>query len=98
MIQAGALGSIRMLTADFGYPTPFDPENRFFDRRLAGGALLDRGVYLLSLAYLLLGPPDDAVGNATIGPTGVDEQMSSLLTYRRCSGCSHRIVTEPAGQ
>ena len=81
-IRAGALGSIRLLTAEFGYPTPFDPENRFFDRRLAGGALLDRGVYLIALAHLLLGPPDDAVGNATIGPTGVDEEVSLLLIYR----------------
>ena len=82
LVQAGDLGSIRRLTADFGYPTPFDPENRFFDRRLAGGALLDRGVYLIALAYFLLGPPDDAVGHATIGPTGVDEEVSLLLIYR----------------
>jgi predicted dehydrogenase len=82
MVQSGVLGSIRLLTADFGYPTPFDPENRFFDQRLGGGALLDRGVYLVSLAHFLLGPPDEAVGHATIGPTGVDEQESLLLSYR----------------
>jgi predicted dehydrogenase len=82
MVQSGVLGSIRLLMADCGYPTPFDPENRFFDRRLAGGSLLDRGVYLISLAYFLLGPPDGTVGHATIGPTGVDEQESLLLTYR----------------
>jgi predicted dehydrogenase len=44
--------------------------------------LLDRGVYLISLAYFLLGPPDEATGHATIGPTGVDEQESLLLAYR----------------
>jgi predicted dehydrogenase len=44
--------------------------------------LLDRGVYLISLAYFLLGPPDEIVGRATIGPTGVDEQDSLLLVYR----------------
>jgi predicted dehydrogenase len=82
MVQSGVLGSIRLLTADFGYPTPFDPENRFFDQRLAGGALLDRGVYLISLAYFLLGPPDETAGHATIGSTGVDEQESMVLTYR----------------
>jgi predicted dehydrogenase len=82
MVKSGVLGSIRLLTADFGYPTPFDPENRFFDQRLAGGALLDRGVYLISLAYFLLGPPDEAAGHATIGPTGVDEQESLFLAYR----------------
>jgi predicted dehydrogenase len=82
MVKNGDLGAIRLLTADFGYPTSFDPENRFFDQRLGGGALLDRGVYLISLAYFLLGSPDETVGRATIGPTGVDEQESLLLTYR----------------
>ncbi len=81
IVESGELGSVRLLTAEFGYPTPFDPENRFFDRRRAGGALLDRGVYLLSLAYFLLGPPQETVGRAAIGPTGVDEQDSLILTF-----------------
>jgi predicted dehydrogenase len=81
MVQSGALGSIRLVTADFGYPVPFDPDNRSFVRRLGGGALLDRGVYPLSLAFLLLGPPAEAVGRAVIGSTGVDEQVSLILTY-----------------
>jgi predicted dehydrogenase len=82
IVQSGKLGSIRLLTADFGYPASFDPESRFYNRELGGGALLDRGVYLLSLASLLLGPPDEVLGRAVIGSTGVDEQESLLLTYR----------------
>jgi predicted dehydrogenase len=81
MVHSGNLGTIRLLAADIGYPTPFDPQNRFFDRRLGGGALLDRGVYLLSLADFLLGRPAEATGRATLGPSGVDEQASLLLTY-----------------
>ena len=81
MIESGAVGTIRLLTADFGYPTPFDPKNRFFDRELGGGALLDRAVYPLSLAYFLLGPPEEVVGRATIGPTGVDEQESLVSSH-----------------
>jgi predicted dehydrogenase len=81
LVQSGALGSIRLLTADFGYPTPFDPENRLFNQRLGGGALLDRGVYPLSLAYFLLGRPVEVVGRAVLGATGVDEQEAMLLTY-----------------
>jgi predicted dehydrogenase len=69
------------LTADFGYPTPFDAESRFFNPALGGGALLDRGVYPLSLAYFLLGSPAEVVGQATVGATGVDEQQTSLLSY-----------------
>jgi predicted dehydrogenase len=81
MVESGALGTIRLLTADFGYPTSFDPENRLFDRRLGGGALLDRGIYPLSLAFFLLGRPIESVGRATLGATGVDEQMAMLLSY-----------------
>jgi predicted dehydrogenase len=81
IVRGGDLGSIRLLTADFGYPVPFDPANRFFDPRQAGGALLDRGVYPLSLASFLLGKPAEVIGRAAVGPTGVDEQESVLLTY-----------------
>lgn len=81
LVRSGQLGRIRLVTADIGHPTPFDPENRFFNPALGGGALLDRGIYPLSLAHMLLGRPDDVVGRATIGTTGVDEQESALLTY-----------------
>jgi predicted dehydrogenase len=81
LVRSGAIGEVRLVTADFGYPAPFAPENRLFDPRSGGGALLDRGVYPLSLAAFLLGPPADVVGRATIGPTGVDEQFSAILTH-----------------
>jgi len=81
LIQSGAIGQVRLLTAHMGYPTSFDPESRFFSLLRGGGALLDRGVYPLSLAFFLLGRPAEVMGRATIGPTGVDEQMAALLTY-----------------
>ena len=80
-VQSGELGAIRMLSADFGHSNRFDPDSRLFNRELGGGALLDRGVYPLSLAYFLLGPPQEAIGRATIGSSGVDEQQSAILTY-----------------
>lgn len=82
LVRSGAIGDVRLLTADFGYPAHFSPENRFFNLRHGGGALLDRGVYPLSLAQFLLGPPAEVVGRATIGSTGVDEQFSAILSYR----------------
>jgi predicted dehydrogenase len=81
LIESGAIGQPRLVVADFGCPTHYDPSGRFFSRALGGGALLDRGVYLISLAFFLLGRPHDAIGRATIGPTGVDEQMSALLQH-----------------
>jgi len=80
-IDAGEIGDITSLTADFGYPTPYDPENRFFSLKKGGGALLDRGVYLLSLAHFLLGRHESVTSVAEIGKTGVDETSSYLLKY-----------------
>lgn len=83
MIHKGEIGDIRFLTADFGYPTEFDPDNRFFNPALGGGALLDRGVYPLSLAFFLLGQPSYVSGYANIGSTGVDEQSTVVLGYEK---------------
>ncbi|MDG2616833.1 Gfo/Idh/MocA family oxidoreductase [Thermoleptolyngbya sichuanensis XZ-Cy5] len=81
MVQSGAIGEVCTLTAEFGYPAAFDPSSRLFNRELGGGALLDRGVYPLSLAYFLLGEPESVVSQAAIATTGVDEQSSYLLKY-----------------
>ena len=81
LIQAGEIGDVQLLTADFGYPTEFDPKNRFFNPELGGGALLDRGVYPLSLAFLLLGKPLHVSGAPCMGKTGVDDQSVLVLRY-----------------
>ncbi len=79
--ESGEFGTLRLLRADFGYPTPRDADNRFFNPALAGGALLDRGVYTLSLAQLLLGEPVEVQQLVTTAETGVDEQIACLLRY-----------------
>lgn len=81
IVDSGQLGDIRLFTADFGYPTGLDLNSRFFNLELGGGALLDRGVYPLSLAFFLFGPPSQITGQACIGPSGVDEQSGMVLTY-----------------
>ncbi len=80
-IDAGMIGSIRLIQGNFSYPVPAGGEARYFDRELGGGAMLDRGVYLISLAQHLLGRPQSIGGMACLGPTGVDEQSSYQLTY-----------------
>ncbi len=81
MIERGAIGDVKILMADFGYPFAYDANSRFFAPQFGGGALLDRGVYGLSLAYYILGAPSAIVAQAAIAPTGVDEQSSILLNY-----------------
>jgi predicted dehydrogenase len=81
LVDQGAIGEPRMLFADFGVATPYDPTSRFFDPAQGGGALLDRGVYAVSLAHLLLGVPDSVVGLSVDAPTGVDEQVGAVLRF-----------------
>ncbi len=81
MIDAGDIGTVDMINVDFGLPAPADPENRFFNPQLGGGALLDRGVYCISLAQYLLGTPKDISSHVRIGATGVDEQSSISFRY-----------------
>lgn len=80
-IQAGELGEIRYLQADFGFRPAFNPASRLFAPELGGGALLDVGVYPVALAFLVLGAPTQIVSHATLGATGVDELCSVLFLY-----------------
>ena len=80
----GAIGELRMLTADFGNCVELSVENlegRLFRPELAGGALLDIGVYTVSLASMVFGTPTKIESLAHIGETGVDEQAAILLGY-----------------
>lgn len=75
------IGEVRMLQADFGFRAPFDPSSRLFNLDLAGGALLDIGIYPLAFATLLLGEPEEITSIAHKATTGVDEQSAYLLRH-----------------
>ncbi|WNB87594.1 Gfo/Idh/MocA family oxidoreductase [Cellulomonas sp. ATA003] len=81
VIAGGEIGEIVNVSADNGHSFGFDPTGRLWDPALAGGALLDLGVYPISFAHDLLGVPDavHAVGQLTT--TGVDGQVSVVLSY-----------------
>ena len=53
-INAGKIGRISTIKANFGFKAHYDPEHRLFNPELAGGALLDIGIYPLALCWLLL--------------------------------------------
>jgi predicted dehydrogenase len=93
MIDDGVIGDLQIVASDFGFAAPFDPKSRLYDPELGGGALLDIGIYPVSLASMILGPPDRITSMAQFGPTKVDEQTAMI------DGCSHigliRIVTLP---
>jgi predicted dehydrogenase len=81
-ISEGRIGEVRMLKADFGFRAEWNEESRLFNPDLAGGALLDIGIYPLSLAYMVFGSaPEALTGLADIGTTGVDEQSAYILRF-----------------
>lgn len=80
LLREGAFGRVQMLQINFGSFKEYDMENRFFNRNLAGGALLDIGVYALSLARSFLDScPDQVKSLMKQAATGVDEQAGILL-------------------
>ncbi len=84
MVGAGELGRVQMITLNFGSFKEYEMQNRFFAPSLAGGALLDIGVYALSLARgFMESQPDRVLSQMRPAPTGVDEQAGILLMNRQ---------------
>jgi len=81
LLAAGELGEIVTVAADFGLPIGPEDAARLHDPALAGGALLDLGVYPVSYASFVLGAPTGVVARGTLTETGVDRQVSAVLTY-----------------
>ncbi|SEA64142.1 Gfo/Idh/MocA family protein [Rubrimonas cliftonensis] len=78
--EEGALGAVRLVEGAFCVAERPDPAGSLF-RAQDGGALLHRGVYPLSLASMLMGPPVSATATATLGETGVDEDCAVLARH-----------------
>ncbi len=81
-IAEGRIGEVRQLAGAWGFRTNVNPANRLFDPSLAGGSLLDMGVYAVGAAAMYLGAePASVQAAAHLGETGVDEQTGMLLRY-----------------
>jgi len=80
IISFGTLGPLRLIQVNFGSYKEYDMNNRFFNRNLAGGAMLDIGVYALSLIrWFFVETADQVLSQVKYAPTGVDEQAGILL-------------------
>jgi predicted dehydrogenase len=79
----GRLGKIISVSADHGQWFVEDPQSRLFAPELGGGALLDLGIYPVSLASMVLGRPDRITALIDPAFTGVDAQTSMVFGYAR---------------
>ena len=81
ILESGALGKVNLITMNFGSFKEYNMGNRFFNRNLAGGAMLDIGVYALSfIRWFMDSKPDQLLSQVKQAPTKVDEQAGLLLT------------------
>lgn len=80
LIDNGKLGKIKLVQVNFGSLKDYDPSNRFFNKALAGGALLDIGGYATAFARMFLSKqPESILTTVNFFETGVDEQSGIIL-------------------
>ncbi|MFM2269707.1 MAG: hypothetical protein RL757_3148 [Bacteroidota bacterium] len=76
------IGKLGGLTANFGFPAPFDPMKRAFGKQLGGGSLLDIGIYPVMLALTVFGKPTDIKATVNFSETGVDQDLSLIFKHQ----------------
>ncbi len=81
LVASEAVGQVRQVRADLGFVVDKPSTDRLLDPRLGGGALLDMGIYPLTLASLFLGEPSSVAAAAVLSEAGVDLNLSLSLGY-----------------
>jgi len=82
LVRAGKIGEIRSVLVNFGFRPQEPVPARLFDPTLAGGTLLDIGIYNVFAATSVLGQPDEVDAFMTPAATGIDEQCAIVFRYR----------------
>lgn len=87
-LQGGAIGRVRAIQSSFCFPAQDGPESRLYAPALAGGALLDIGVYNISMTRWVLQtvlgacPPLRGLQvNGVLAPTQVDQRLAATLLF-----------------
>lgn len=82
LVDEGYIGDIGYLKADFAfYGLDRDEKGRILNPDLAGGSILDIGIYPIFLAYLILGMPKTVTAKSNFHKTGVEIQTAMLFEY-----------------
>lgn len=79
-IKSGIIGKPMMVTANLSYN--MTRKERLLKPELAGGALLDVGIYALNFANMILGDPDEVDSSCIKNAAGVDMSNSVTFTYK----------------
>ena len=89
-VNRGRIGQVLNVKADFGNRVPFDPESRMYSPKLAGGTLLDMGIYPLAIAWLIYkSDPKNISVISRKASTGVDNDVNMLFEYEDALASLH---------
>jgi len=87
-LREDAIGPLRAIQSSFCFRAPFEPAGRHYNPTLAGGALLDLGVYSIATTRWVIQQADGTCpepssihARGTLAETGVDERVSAMLTF-----------------
>lgn len=81
-LNEGRIGSLKVIEANFGFPMEKNLTGRLYNINLAGGALLDLGVYPVAFAsYFMNKKPATVIASGVLTETGVDERTGIILQY-----------------
>ena len=82
-IEEGKIGKVKLITANFGFRSEEDVNSRLYNPNLAGGALLDVGIYpILFSNYIMNSLPNEINAIAKFTKTNVDETDIINLKYK----------------
>jgi len=80
-VESGTIGQLKAVKADFCFHFPYNLDSRLCKKDLAGGALLDIGIYPIFLSYLMFGRPVRMNVEAEYFPNGTDKNLVMLFDY-----------------
>jgi predicted dehydrogenase len=87
-LDEGAIGKVNAIQSSFCFAAPYDPRSRLFDAQLAGGSLLDIGLYNLAMTRWVLEPrpgacpePVEMQVSGVLAPSGVDQRVAATLRF-----------------
>jgi predicted dehydrogenase len=79
--HSGRIGELIGVRGDLSRHFPYDETHRLYDLAAGGGALLDLGIYPVTVAWLFLGRPDTVQAFGALSPTGSDVTTAMQWGY-----------------
>ncbi len=96
MAESGRIGEVVGVRADLSRHFPFDAGHRLYDLAAGGGALLDLGIYPVTVAWLFLGRPDTVAATGSLSPTGSD--VTAAVQWGYADGRVAQLYSSAAGE